>query len=127
MSTTTASVTDLFNEFVSGIASGDILPVFEKFYAEDIVMTEGTGDSTAGKDANRERENAFLASVKEWKSLEIHAQAVRETGEGEGESFIEYSFDFINTDDQPVRYEQAARQTWKNGQIVSERFYYNAG
>lgn len=127
MTTTATSLTDTFKDFLAGVASGDIMPVFEKHYHESCAMTEGTGETFKGKDTNREREKKFLAGVKEWKSLTIHASAVTDNGDGSGESFIEYSFDFINTDDQPVRYEQVARQTWKDNQIVSERFYYNAG
>ena len=40
---------------------------------------------------------------------------------------MELSFDFIDQNDQPVRYEQVAVQTWKDGKIVKERFYYDTG
>ncbi len=80
-----------------------------------------------GKPANRERELAFLASVKDWHSLDVHATAVNETEPDAGVAFIEYEFKFTNTDDQPVHYQQVAVQRWSNGQITSERFYYDTG
>ncbi|MEM1331641.1 MAG: hypothetical protein AAGG07_13885 [Planctomycetota bacterium] len=124
---TSSSVTEAFSALLSALRAGDILTAFNTHYAEDIVMVEGTGASTEGFEANLEREKQFLASVKEWKQLSIESSAVTDNGDGTGSSFIEYNFDFINTDDQEVRYEQVARQTWRGGKIVNERFYYNAG
>lgn len=114
------SVEDLINR----MQGGDILGAFDTHYADDVVMQEPAG-THEGKPANREREQQFLDSVKEWKSLNFANVAIDDQGD-HGTAFIEYDFDFINTDGQPVRYEQVSRQTWKDGKIVHERFYYNA-
>ncbi|MEM9065806.1 MAG: nuclear transport factor 2 family protein [Planctomycetota bacterium] len=127
MSTATTTVTDAFRDLLSKLQSGEILDAFGQHYAPNVEMTEGTGQTTSGFEANLEREKQFLASVKEWKSLTVQATAINDEGNGNGATFIEYSFDFINTDEQPVHYEQVARQTWSGGKIISERFYYNAG
>ena len=111
------------------LIEGHAREAFERFYADDVVIQENTSPPVVGKDANREREKQFLASVKEWKGLSITALGVSPEGNdsGTGVSFLEYDFDFINQDDEPVRYEQVAVQTWENGKIVSERFYYDPG
>jgi hypothetical protein len=111
------------DELIEGLKGGDILATFDRFYGENVSMGENADPPTVGKAANRVREEQFLASVKEWKSLNISASAA----EGEGDSgvaFIEYDFEFVNTDDQTVKYEQITRQTWKDGVIVDERFYH---
>jgi len=115
-------VQDIFHK----LASGEALEAFDRYYADDVSMRENAGAATVGKAANREREIAFLSSVKEWKSLDVHAIAT-DGGPDDGVATIEYSFEFINTDDQPVKYEQVAVQRWKDGQIASERFYYDTG
>ncbi len=111
------------DELIKGLESGDILGTFDRFYHEDVTMRENSEPPTIGKAANREREEAFLASVKEWRSLNISWSAVEGNGDS-GTAFIEYDFEFVNTGGQLVRYEQVTRQTWKDGQIVEERFYH---
>lgn len=120
------SLSDTVHDLIDHMKSGKILEAFDRYYADDVLMQENAGEPTVGKAANRAREEQFLASVKEWKSLNVSAVATRGTPD-DGVAFIEYDFDFINTQDQPVRYEQVAVQTWKNGRIAKERFYYNAG
>ncbi len=115
------SITEAVHDLIETMKAGDILGAFEKHYAQDVVMQENSEPPTEGKDANREREKQFVASIKDFKSLWIDSVAVNEQ---DGVAFIEYGFNFINTDDQDVTYQQAARQTWQNGKIVSERFYH---
>lgn len=111
---------------IDHIRQGKVLEAFETYYAEDCVMQENANEPTVGKDANREREKAFVANVKEWKSFDVTALTADSDGD-DGTTIMEMSFDFINQDDQPVRYEQVAVQNWKNGRIVKERFYYDTG
>lgn len=119
------SITSAVHDLIERMKAGDILGAFDTHYADDVVMQEPTA-SHAGKTTNRAREQAFLDSVKEWKSLNFANVAIEDHGD-HGVSFIEYDFDFVNTQGAAVRYEQVARQVWKDGKIVHERFYYNAG
>ena len=124
--TTTTDLRTAVSAIFDHMAKGEIIEAIETFYDENVTMQENSGDPTAGRAANLERERQFLASIKEWKSLDI--QSIGLDGDTtDGSALIEYSFDFISTDDQAVRYEQVAVQTWKNGKIIRERFYYNAG
>jgi len=103
------------------ILAGQALDGFEKFYAADCVMEEPTG-RREGKDANRAYEEQFFASIAEFHGAELVATAV--TGDT---SFSEWVWDVTFQDGNRVKMEQAARRTWKDGRIVHERFYYNAG
>lgn len=120
------SIRDHAQSIIEHMQQGKVLEAFETYYAEDCVMQENANPPTIGKDANREREKEFLANIKEWKSLDI-AALTADSDSDTGTTMMELSFDFINQQDQPVRYEQVAVQTWNDGKIVKERFYYDTG
>ncbi len=120
------SIRENAESIIEHIQQGKVLEAFETYYADDVVMQENGNDPVAGKDANREREKEFLAGVKEWKSFDVLSLGA-DSDSDSGTTLMEVAFDFINTDDQPVRYEQVAVQTWKDGKIVKERFYYDTG
>ena len=60
--------------------------------------------------------------MKEFKSFEPPPVAI--SGDV---SVYENVMDFTNVNDEDVHVEQVAVATWKDGKIVHERFYYNAG
>lgn len=127
--TTTATVGDRVHDLLDYIRTGRILEAMTEFYDENAVMEEPTYGRTAGLAANVEREKAFLAQVKEWKGFDATAVGVDEAGNasGDGKALVENNLDFINTQGQPVHMEQVSVQTWRNGKIVHERFYYDRG
>ena len=95
---------------------------FEKFYAEDCEMRENNDPSTRGKAANREREKQFFAILDEFHSIELKASAI-----GEDVSFSEWRNEMTLEGIGRVITEQTTVRRWKNGHIVSERFYYKPG
>ena len=109
---------DLYNQ----VAKGKILEAFEKNYAEHIVMEEPNG-KREGKTACRTYEEQFVNNVKEFHGLSI--KAIAEDIE-KGKVFLEIGMDITFKDGNRVLMEQVAVQQWENGQIVHERFYYNA-
>lgn len=126
---TAANLRQLVDQLFDHIANGRILDAMNTLYDDNVVMQENTNPPTVGLPANIEREKEFLDYVKEWKSLDVHAVGTHDDPNDPttGTALVEYSFDFINKDDEPVRYEQVCVQHWKNGKITKERFYYNAG
>jgi hypothetical protein len=124
MATSTRSVTEGVDHLVEALKSGAIMDAFEALYADNVSMGENHLEPTVGKDANRTREEQFLATVKDWKDLWVNNVAVNDNGDGSGVSFIEYGFRFVNQDDQEVVYQQASRQNWEGGRIVNEVFYH---
>jgi ketosteroid isomerase-like protein len=103
------------------ILNGKALEGFEKFYADDCVMQENSEAPTRGKEANRQREMDFFNSL-----AEFHGAEVRSTGVGDSVTFSEWLFDVTFKDGKRKRLEQTAVRRWRDGQIVNERFYYNA-
>lgn len=95
---------------------------FEKFYAEDCEMQENSDPPTRGKDLNREREKKFFALLDKFHSIELKASAV-----GDDISFSEWRNEMTLEGIGRVTTEQTAVRRWRNGQVVSERFYYKPG
>jgi hypothetical protein len=106
------------------IGEGKVMEAFEKFYAENVVMIEATGEVREGKEKNREFQKQFFSSVKD-----VHGGGVysitsnEETGVTMVESWMDASF----ADGNRMKMEEVAIQQWKGDQIVRERFYYNMG
>lgn len=118
---TTATIHERVEELKQFINEGKILEAMSEFYDDNVVMQENSEAPTKGLEANIEREKQFLSIIKTWNWTKWQATAVNEA---EGVSFVEYSFEFVNTDGVTVVYEQTAVQRWENGKIVSERFYH---
>ncbi len=105
------------------VLSGQLLDAFEKYYAEDVVMVEGNGEVTTGKDANREREKKFLSSVEAFHGAGVEALAADEDA---GVTMVEVWMDVTFQGGHRMKMEQVSVQRWKGDHIVHERFYYNA-
>ena len=116
------SVLDRAQALQSYIQQGRILDAMTEFYSADCAMQENAGAPCIGLAANIEREKKFLSMVKEWKGYTVKALAA--AGDV---AMIESAMDFINTEGKPVHMEQVSVQRWRNGKVVHERFYYNAG
>lgn len=103
------------------LQQGKLLDAFDKYYHEDVVMTEPRG-TRKGKKECREYEEKFLDSVKEFHNLEI-----RNLGSNENEetTFVESMMDVTFQDGQRAQMEQVAVQQWAEDQIIYERFYYD--
>jgi hypothetical protein len=109
------------NELYGMINSGQLMDAFEKFYAEDIVMQELGEEPRVGKQANREYEEKFLASVKE-----VHGGGVDHilSNEDDGVVMIENWMDVTFQDGNRVKLEQVCVQKWEGEQIKHEKFYH---
>ncbi|HEX8385233.1 MAG TPA: nuclear transport factor 2 family protein [Rubricoccaceae bacterium] len=116
MPTLLDQVTDLNRQ----ILEGQILPAFEQYYADDVVMTDQGQEPRVGKDLNRQYEEAFVNGLTEFRGAEVKAVGVDEAA---GKTFVEWHFDFTHSAYGSQTYDQVAVQTWKGGQIVEERFY----
>lgn len=112
---------DLNRQLDDMLASGNILDAFEKFYADDVVMQENDDAPTAGKDANRAREIAFVESIESYHGGNLIGTAT--TGDV---SYSEWFTDMTLEGYGRVQRTQVAKRRWKDGKIVSERFYYKA-
>lgn len=117
MSDIKSMVEDLNNMILQGKA----MEAFEKYYADDVVMQENNYPPTVGKDANRERELVFFSNITAFRGAEIHDVAV-----GDNVSMVVSSMDYTHKEYGDRNNTQVAVQHWKDGKIVSERFFYGA-
>ena len=104
------------------VLAGDLIGAFDKFYAENVVMQENSAEPTAGKAANREREQQFVDSI-----AEFHGASVQASAASGDTSFSEWMMDLTFKGGFRVKLAQVCVRTWKDDQVVWERFYYNKG
>lgn len=116
------NVKELDTQLNQQVLGGDIMGAFEKFYAEDVVMQENSTEPFVGKDVNRKREQDFVDSIQDFHGANVLSTAV------EGDvSFSEWWMDVTFKGGARYQLAQVAVRKWKDGKIVSERFYYNKG
>ena len=115
-------VAALEQEVNAAVLAGQILEAFDRYYADDVVMQENAATPTAGKAANREREIKFLESIEQFHG----AQCLGSATAGDT-SYSEWVLDVTFKGGVRVKLEQVAVRRWRHGQVVHERFYYNAG
>ena len=105
---------------IEGLTTGRLMEVFEAYYADDVVMSENGVDDPArhGKDKNRGYEQYFAANA-QWHGVKVGPVIV----DGDHSTYQMW-MDFTFHGQRVVR-EQLALQTWKDGKIVREVFYYD--
>jgi len=110
------------HQLLEYIANGRIMDAMNEFYADDVVMEEPAHGKTVGLAANLEREQQFVAGVKEFKGF-----AATKVGVGDDVSLYENVMDWVDTSGADQHVEQVVVAQWRDGKIVHERFYYNMG
>ena len=103
---------------------GKSMDAFEKYYAEDIIMQEPGEEPRVGKEANRKFELEYIGSIEEMHGAEIKNVA---TNTETGVVFIQGWMDATFKGYGRMQMEEVQVQTWRDGQIVQERFFYNKG
>lgn len=106
-------------DLIEGLTSGRLLEVFDRYYADDVVMSENGEDDANryGKAKNRAYEEYFVANS-EWFGARIGP--VLADGEHTAyEMWMDLAFQ-----GQRFQRTQWAVQTWRDGKIVREVFYY---
>ncbi|MGM0580707.1 MAG: SnoaL-like domain-containing protein [Bacteroidota bacterium] len=102
------------------IGEGKLLDAFDKYYGENVVITEPRG-TWEGKAECRKHEEEFLGMIKEFHGMEVKAIT---SDEEAGVVMHETSMDVTFQDGNRVNMEQVGVQRWEDGKIVHERFYY---
>ena len=110
------------NDLVSYIRDGKIIEAMHEFYADDAQMQENNNPPTAGLAANVERERQFVASVKQWKRFEVISVGLDAERD---RAFVQSELEFEGVDGKTYRMDQVSVQTWRDGKIVHEKFYYD--
>jgi hypothetical protein len=104
------------------VQQGQFLEALEAFYAEGIEMSENLNAPTVGKEANRQREVAWVNTIRELH--EYRAETIIAEGD---RSAINWVVDYVDVNGLRIQMNQFAIQEWKDGKIVRERFVYDPG
>jgi ketosteroid isomerase-like protein len=107
-------------DLIEYVKAGRIVDAIQEFYADAVIMQENRHPATVGKPANLARERAFAESIAH--PHEVIARAVVVDGD---EAIIEWVFDFTTRGGQRIRMEEIAQQTWRQGRIERERFFFD--
>ena len=111
----TASVSELNNL----IAARKLVAGVERFYADDVVMSESFAQSLSGKNANIDRERVFQDGLTKWDAT-LHESVVDEEN---GLAFNRWTIEFNHSQFGEGVLRQIAAQTWRDGKVVAESFY----
>lgn len=118
MSTYKEKISDIY----SMMGQGKLMDAFEKYYHENVVMTELGGEPRKGKAANREYELKFVSSLKAVHGMTIDAIT---SDEANKVTMVESSMDAEFVDGNRMNMSQVAVQKWDGDQIIDEKFYHN--
>ena len=109
------------DDFARMLIEGHSLDAMERYYAPEVCVFENRQLARAGKALCLQYERDALASHPEAPRFKLLKLAINEN---DGCAFLEYVVRFRAVDGRPMRLEEVAVQTWENGLIVMERFYY---
>jgi ketosteroid isomerase-like protein len=103
---------------IDGILRGEILATFDRWYADDVVMSENGANERKGKAANRKYEEAFVNGVT------FHGASVGRVLVDGDHAAVEWTFDLTPKGGQRTTQKQVAVQTWRGGLVAREDFYH---
>ena len=118
---TTQPIAASVNHLVELVGRGDVLGAFDTYYADTVSMSENSNPATVGKAENRAREEAFVGSI-----VEVHENRAAAVLVDEDQVAIHWILDFTNRDGVRLRFSQVALQTWQDGKIIAETFFYDS-
>src|SRR5512139_373797 len=120
-----ASLRDRVADFRRLLEAGETVLAMERHYAPGVVVFENRELARAGRDACVAHERALLTALEGPPRFRFERVAVEASGAADGVAFLEYVVRFVDSKrGRPMRLEEVAVQTWENGAIVEERFYY---
>jgi ketosteroid isomerase-like protein len=111
----------LVRAFADLLKKGRSLDAMERFYSPEVSVFENRQLARAGKAQCLQYEREALANHSQPPRFKLLKLAVDEVL---GHAFLEYVVRFHSATGRPMRLEEVAVQTWENGLIIQERFYY---
>ena len=100
------------------IMNGGLYDAFDKYYSDDVIMSENGAAPRVGKAVNRAYEKAFVDNV------EFHAARVGQVVVEDHMAAVEWEFDITPKGGERMVQKQVSLQTWQGDQIVREAFYH---
>ena len=115
---------ELAKDLYKMVDSGQMMEAVEKYYADDCVIIEATGETRNGKEAQKQGLVQWQNSLEQYHGGGTYSITANEDS---GVTMVESWADLTFKGGGPqVKFEEVAVQHWKDGKIVRERFYYNA-
>ena len=108
-------------DLIKLVENGQMLEAITRYYDEHAVTQENLSAPTLGRDAIYKGEAEFFASLA---STKFTLASVVVEGD---RAAINWVFDYTTADGQQYRMDEIAYQTWRNGKIVHEQFFYPVG
>ena len=100
---------------------GKIIESIDQFYADDCVFIEPDGSRRSSKKDQRAHLEGFFASLKSFESATLHNKAV-----GDDVSMSEWTFKMTGGDGTPIVWHEVLVREWRDGKVVSEKYYTQA-
>lgn len=113
----TADIAKLEAELNTMTAQGKILDALEKFYDTTCTFQEGNQPARVGRAAQHAHLSAFFATLKAFNGATLRAQTV-----GGDVGIAEWTFDMTGPTG-PILWNEVLVRRWRNGKVVSERYY----
>lgn len=108
------------NDLYAMMDAGKVMEAFEKYYHEDVLIVEATGETRKGKDAQRKAINDWMSAVEEMHGGETEWVT---SNEEEAVTMVQSSTDVTMNGERSAMSEVAVQQ-WKGDQIIREEFFY---
>lgn len=111
------SIAAIDSKLNEAVKQGKMLEALDEFYDENCTFQEGNDTPRTGRQVQHDHLSGFFATLKAFNGATLHSQGV-----GEDTTLTEWTFDMEGPDGQIV-WNEILRRQWKNGRVVSERFY----
>lgn len=108
------------NDLYAMMDAGQVMEAFEKYYHENVLIVEATGETRKGKDAQRKAINDWMSAVEEMHGGETEWVT---SNEEEAVTMVQSSTDVTMNGERSAMSEVAVQQ-WKGDQIIREEFFY---
>lgn len=115
------SLDQRFNNYLELLSSGKTRQAIDQYYAEEVCVLENQHLVRSGRAACSEHEGALLATLAAPPTITVRRSALNPEA---SVAFVEYTVRFCARGGRPMRLDQVAVQTWAEGSITEERFYY---
>lgn len=120
------TVSQLHDQLIAYLKAGKFAEGIADFYHDDVIAQENSNPASVGRAAMVASERRFLKKVTAYHGLDVHATVVDDQGNGNGTVFYETTMKWEQNDRQGVVHtDQVVVERWKDGKIVSIRFYGN--
>lgn len=101
---------------------------YERFYDEHVIVQENLQPPRVGRALSIERQKRMNANVQELHEFKIGVVLVdgfTDSHPLDGHSVVEMHLEITTVDGYRIRIEELGLQTWKDGRIVQERYFYD--